>query len=66
MKGLFANALSLLLRREDYLPVLQVICTVSQSLLLENGYGNTGGMGKFVGAEELANGAYPVQLRMLL
>src|SRR5215469_1610987 len=54
MTGQFANASSLLLRREDYLPVLQVICMVSQSLLLANGYGNTGGMGKLVGAVELA------------
>src|SRR5215469_5343345 len=66
MTGLFANASSLLLRREVYLPVLQVVCTVSQSILLENGYGNTGGMGKLEGAEELAYGAYPAQLRMLL
>jgi hypothetical protein len=62
----FASASSLLLKREDLLPVLQGQSMVSQSLPQEHGYRNTGGMGKLEGAEELAYGTYPAQPRMLL
>ena len=51
MTGLFAKASSLLLRREDWVPAMQVNCTVSRSLLQQHGYRNTGGMGKLEGAE---------------
>jgi len=35
---------------------LQVNCSVSQSLLQEHGYRNTGGNGKFEGEEKLGYG----------
>jgi hypothetical protein len=64
--GLFLSSLSLLLRREDYVPVLLVNCTVSRSLLQGHGYRNTGRTGKLEGADELAYGIYLAQLKMLL
>ena len=65
MTGLVVNASSLLLKREDSVPALQLNCTVSRSLLQEHGYRNTGGMGKLEGAEDWGYGAYPAQLRIL-
>jgi hypothetical protein len=59
MTDLFASRSSLLLRRADYMPVLQVNCVVSRSLVQEHGYRNAGGMGKLEGAEELAYDTYP-------
>jgi len=46
-------------------PVLQVNCTVSQSLLQELDYRNTRGLGKLEGTEELGYGTCSAQLRML-
>jgi hypothetical protein len=66
MTCLFASASSLLLRREDLVPILKVNCAVSRRLLQEHDYRNTGGMVKLEDAEELAYRAYPAKLRMLL
>jgi len=46
-------------------PALQVECLVSQSLLQEHDYSNTGGKGMLEGAEELGYGTYPAQHRIV-
>jgi len=65
MTGVFGNVSSFLLRREDCLSALPENSMEFPRLLQRDGYGNTGGMGKFEGVRKLGYGAFPAQLWML-